>query len=96
VWVPLADIEAVSKEHGFAPTSTKPDGSAFYTFPAIQDPATGEAVTESFKIAQYLDKQYPSRPVIPSGSEVQQAAFVEGLTTTLGMVRRLPGVLVAP
>jgi glutathione S-transferase len=78
----------VSKEHGFAPTSTRPDGSAHYTLPAIRDQETGRAITESFAIAQYLDEKYTARPVIPSGTEALQTAFVDGLMATIGMVRR--------
>jgi glutathione S-transferase len=88
VWVAFADVESVSKEHGFAPTSTRPDGSPHYTLPAIRDQETGRAVTDSFAIAQYLDEKYPARPVIPSGTESLQTAFVDGLMATIGTVRR--------
>jgi glutathione S-transferase len=90
-WVPFANIESVSKQHGFLPTSTKPDGSPFYTLPAIRDPETGKSLADSFEIAKYLDKQYPARPVIPVGTEAQQASFVGALLmTTIGIVRPLP------
>jgi glutathione S-transferase len=88
VWVALADVKAVSEEHGFAPTSTRPDGSPHYTLPAIRDQDTGKAVSESFEIAKYLDQQHAARPLIPSGTEAQQAAFVGALVATIGLVRR--------
>jgi glutathione S-transferase len=88
VWVPFADIESVSKEHGFPPTSTAPDGSAFYTLPAIRDQETGKALSDSFEIAKYLDERYLARPVIPSGTEDQQAAFVGELMSVIGLVSR--------
>lgn len=41
-----------------------------YTLPAIYDPSTGTGVADSFEIARYLDKQYPTTPtVIPAGTE---------------------------
>jgi hypothetical protein len=96
VWVPFADIESVSKEHGFPPTSTAPDGSAVYTLPAIRDQETGKALSDSFEIAKYLDERYPTRPVIPSGTEDQQAAFAGALMSVIGLVRRAPAAGVAP
>jgi glutathione S-transferase len=96
VWVPFADIESVSKEHGFPPTSMKPDGSAFYTLPAIRDLETGKALSDSFEIAKYLDERYPTRLVIPSGTEDQQAAFVGALMSVIGLVRRASASGVAP
>jgi hypothetical protein len=90
VWVPFADIESVSKEHGFPPTSTAPNGSAFYTLPAIRDQETGKVLSDSFEIAKYLDERYPARPVIPRGTEDQQAAFVGALMSVIGLVRRAP------
>jgi glutathione S-transferase len=98
VWVSFADIDSVSKEHGFPPASTALDGSAFYTLPAIRDQETGKALSDSFEIAKYLDERYPARPVIPSSTEDQQAAFVGALMSVIGLVRRTsaPGVAPAP
>ena len=43
---------------------TLPDGSPFYTLPIIKNPSTGEVIGDSFEIALYLDKLYPSGPAL--------------------------------
>ncbi|KAK0237552.1 hypothetical protein EDD85DRAFT_951734 [Armillaria nabsnona] len=71
-YVELPDTEALAKNIGASPTSTKPDGvSPFYTIPNIQDDSTGAVVTDSAATAAYLYKTYPSsEPVrIPTGTE---------------------------
>ncbi|KAF5366592.1 hypothetical protein D9758_008953 [Tetrapyrgos nigripes] len=74
------DVEAVCKESGIPPSRTNPDGTPKYTLPSIIDPTTGTAVSDSFRIAEYLDKAYPETPVVlPPGTRGLQAAFVEGL-----------------
>ncbi|KAJ3510854.1 hypothetical protein NLJ89_g4436 [Agrocybe chaxingu] len=84
-WVEYADIEPLFKTLGIAPTSKKPDGSALYTVPAIYDPATGAYVSDSFAIAQYLDKTYPDTPkIFPSGTVSLQAAFDDAFIGNLG------------
>ncbi|KAI0315819.1 hypothetical protein OF83DRAFT_319605 [Amylostereum chailletii] len=48
------------------------------TVPAIVDPLTGVALSDSRKIVQYLDRQYPSTPkLFPEGTLALQAAFVD-------------------
>jgi glutathione S-transferase len=76
VWVEYPDIKPLSLEIGASPTSYDPDGTPFYTLPAIHDPNTGKSISDSFDIAQYLDATYPERPVLPSGTEGLQNAFV--------------------
>ncbi|KAF9484208.1 hypothetical protein BDN70DRAFT_872912 [Pholiota conissans] len=61
-WVEYPDIESRWKELGIPHTSLKPDGSPFYTVPAIHDPSTGVYLSESIDIAEYLDKTYPDTP----------------------------------
>ncbi|KAF8997749.1 hypothetical protein BDQ17DRAFT_1248298 [Cyathus striatus] len=79
------EVEGYYKEHGIPPSSTKPDGTPFYTLPAIYDDATGAKITDSMKIAEYLDKAYPSgKPdIIPRGTEVMHHAFEDIFTSTL-------------
>lgn len=65
----------------------KPDGTPLYTSPAIVDEATGTAVPDSYKIAEYLDKQYPDTPrAFPAGSEGLQAAFYDQFNQILRTV----------
>ncbi|KAF5360964.1 hypothetical protein D9756_005163 [Leucocoprinus leucothites] len=57
-------------------TSTNSDGTPVHTVPSIIDDKTGEAVTDSYKIVEYLDKRYPDTPkAFPPGTEALQAAF---------------------
>ncbi|CAA7266718.1 unnamed protein product [Cyclocybe aegerita] len=86
-WVEYPDIELLCKKLGIAPTSKKEDGSGrdHYTLPAIHDPATGAYVSDSFAIAQYLDKTYPDTPrIFPEGTEGLQAAFDAAFMANLG------------
>ena len=76
-WVEYPDIEAVCKKVGAAPTDTKPDGRPHYTLPIIYDPSTGAVVSESARIAIYLDTAYPDTvPLFPRGSRPLQLAFL--------------------
>ncbi|KAK7045882.1 hypothetical protein VNI00_007313 [Paramarasmius palmivorus] len=79
IHVELPDIEALCKSIGAPPTRKKRDGSPKYTVPVIHDPNTGASVSESFSIAQYLDKTYPmpDKTVIPPGTEALQQAFLD-------------------
>ncbi|KAJ7206341.1 hypothetical protein GGX14DRAFT_643407 [Mycena pura] len=61
-WVEYPDIESVSKDIGAAPTDNKPDGRPHYTFPAIRDLSTEAVISDSTKIAAYLDRTYPDTP----------------------------------
>ena len=77
VWVEYPDIEAVSKKVGAAPTSTKPDGSPFYTCPFIYDPNTRTAISDTVHIARYLDKTYPdTHQLLPRETAALQKAFL--------------------
>ncbi|KAF5358752.1 hypothetical protein D9758_008594 [Tetrapyrgos nigripes] len=77
IWVEYPDIEPTLKAAGIAPFTTRKDGSPYYSLPAIYDPKTGTGLTESFAIAEYLDKTYPDTPqLIPPGTRALQKAFV--------------------
>ena len=74
-WVELPEITSVRKELGTAPNRTFPDGSPFYTLPIIKNTSTGEVMGDSFEIALYLDKIYPTSPMLfpPSTVSLQKA-----------------------
>ena len=77
-WVEYPDIEEHCKKFGIAPTSTWRDGNPRYTLPAIHDPSTGIYLAESFRIAQYLEKQYPNTTTVfpgPHDLSALHAAF---------------------
>ncbi|KAF7320565.1 GST N-terminal domain-containing protein [Mycena chlorophos] len=59
-WIEYPDIENLCKEIGCPPSRNKPDGRPHYTLPLIHDLDTGAVITDSFKIAVYLDKTYPA------------------------------------
>jgi len=61
-WIELPDIEPRMKAIGAEPTTTKPDGSPMYTLPVIFDDMTGKVLSESMKIAEYLEATYPNTP----------------------------------
>ena len=76
VWVDYPDIAPLSKKIGAPPTNTAANGLPQYTLPAIYDPNTKTAVSESAVIARYLDKTYPDKPtLIPSEADALHAAF---------------------
>ena len=85
VFVEFSEIARVSQEIGAKPTGTWPDGSPKYTVPAIYDPSTKTAVSDSVAIARYLDATYPDTPrVIPEGTEAFQETVLVALRTVVG------------
>jgi glutathione S-transferase len=83
-WVDVADIEALCKRIGAKPTTVKSDGSPSYTLPVIHDPTTDTAVSESAAIAEYLDRAYPSTPILfPTGTFALQHAFIDACSTAI-------------
>jgi glutathione S-transferase len=99
VYVEFPDIARVSKQAGIPPLLVKPDGTPHYTCPAIVDDATGAAISDSYKIAEYLDSQYPETPrAFPEGTEALQAAFYRYANDNFSclvpiMVSSIPGLL---
>ncbi|KAF7800305.1 hypothetical protein EIP86_011554 [Pleurotus ostreatoroseus] len=84
-WVEFPDIADVCTKYGAPPTSTKADGSPYYTLPMIYDPKTRKAVVDSDAIARYLDETYPGTPpVFPPGTAALQTALLETLFPSVG------------
>ncbi|KAJ7174110.1 hypothetical protein C8R43DRAFT_977118 [Mycena crocata] len=78
IWVEYLDIEPLCKEIGATPTRNKPDGRPHYTLPVIQDTSTGAVISDSTKIAEYLDATYPDTPrLMPKGTIALHRAFEE-------------------
>ncbi|KAF8206893.1 hypothetical protein K438DRAFT_2013918, partial [Mycena galopus ATCC 62051] len=76
VWLEYPEIEARCKEIGAAPTRNKPDGRPHYTLPVIHDLSTGAVISDSSKIAAYLDATYPDKPLLmPTGTAGFHLAF---------------------
>jgi glutathione S-transferase len=54
------------------------DGIPLYTLPVIRDSATGIVVSDSYRIAQYLDTAYPHMPLVfPAHTHALQALFLD-------------------
>ncbi|KAL1718246.1 hypothetical protein EV715DRAFT_273668 [Schizophyllum commune] len=64
IWVEIPDIPDVCRRIGAPPTNKSPNASDQYSLPVIQDPNTGRCISDSFKIAVYLDEVYPDTPLL--------------------------------
>ncbi|EJD07676.1 uncharacterized protein FOMMEDRAFT_150218 [Fomitiporia mediterranea MF3/22] len=101
-WVEYPDIEPVMKRIGGSPTGKKPDGSDFFTLPAIHDSMAGKVITDSTAIAEYLDATYPDTPALfPPGTKAAVAAlehvFMKKIDTILfAMLFDVLGILNPP
>ncbi|KAF7346123.1 GST N-terminal domain-containing protein [Mycena sanguinolenta] len=75
-WIEYPDIADFCKKIGAEPSMTRRDGSPYYSLPVIQDPKTGAIISDSTRIAEYLDSTYPDTPkLIPAGTHVLQKTF---------------------
>jgi glutathione S-transferase len=78
VWVNFAEVEATLRTIN-APATVRSDGQRVYAVPAIVDPATSRrplvVLSDPSLIADYLEQEYPARPVFPEGSRAIQAVF---------------------
>ncbi|KAJ3504021.1 hypothetical protein NMY22_g18056 [Coprinellus aureogranulatus] len=100
-WLNYGKLEDQLKELEIEPTKVLPDGTPFYTVPAIHDPSTNTTISDSHRILEYLDKTYPSTPQIsnspyPLDEDVLKSAF--GHMWLLPLTLMLKGMwgLVAP
>ncbi|KAK1230688.1 hypothetical protein PQX77_006220 [Marasmius sp. AFHP31] len=76
VEITMPEVESTAKSIGAAPTMNIMDGSPKYTVPIIHDSTTGKVVSDSFRIAEYLDETYPDTPrIIPAGTRTLQSSF---------------------
>ncbi|KAJ7164636.1 hypothetical protein C8R43DRAFT_987643 [Mycena crocata] len=77
VWVEYPDIADLCKEIGAKETMIRKDGSPYYSLPIIHDPNTGAIISDSFRIAEYLDATYADTPkVIPAGTHTLQKTYM--------------------
>lgn len=74
VWVEYPDIATEMKKVAASPNK-RPDGSEIYTLPVVSDPNTGAIITDSFAIAEYLEKTYPEKPLFPNNTQALTQAF---------------------
>ena len=87
VWMNYEDIERVAKEVGAEPTTKKLDGTPFYTVPFITVTTDANqrplAISDSTRIAYYLEKLVPEPVMIPKGTDAFHAAFSQCCTNLL-------------
>ncbi|KAA1474750.1 hypothetical protein DENSPDRAFT_824838 [Dentipellis sp. KUC8613] len=84
VWVEYPDIAGLWKRIGLTSTEA-PAGGPLYTLPVLENPNTGAIVSDSFKIARYLDEIYPdSIRLMPNGTEAFQAMFIDVIGEKVG------------
>ncbi|KAH7907798.1 hypothetical protein BJ138DRAFT_1013958 [Hygrophoropsis aurantiaca] len=74
LWVEFPDIAETMKDIGAQP-SKNADGSETYTVPVLKDPNTQSIITDSFAIAEYLEKTYPAKPIFPNNSNALIRVF---------------------
>lgn len=87
------DIKALCLKIGAAPTGKAPNGEDTYTLPVIEDPSTGKVVSDSKRIAEYLDEAYPGTPkLIPPGLAAG-VAIAEDFITTNYIFKTFPVVV---
>jgi glutathione S-transferase len=67
IWVDYSEISIAMKSIGARPSKRR-DGSEVNTVPVLSDPNTGALITDSLKIASYLEKTYPEKPIFPNNS----------------------------
>ncbi|CAE6500587.1 unnamed protein product [Rhizoctonia solani] len=95
-YISFPEIESRMAELGVHPIS---DTFPRYTLPVIADPSSGPDdtptyVSDSFKIAIYLDEHYPSRPIFPTGTRATQNLLMNSHFLTITYTLLIP--LVAP
>ncbi|KAK1834282.1 hypothetical protein QBC39DRAFT_343773 [Podospora conica] len=59
-WVPLPEIASTRRRLGVPACRKFADGSDYQTLPIVSDPSTGALLGDSFDIAVYLQRTYPS------------------------------------
>ncbi|KAI0862130.1 hypothetical protein F4860DRAFT_130362 [Xylaria cubensis] len=59
-WVSVPEIPRVRRDLGVPACRKFPDGSDFMTLPILVDPTTNSKIGDSFDIAVYLQKTYPT------------------------------------
>ncbi|KAF9531480.1 hypothetical protein CPB83DRAFT_106535 [Crepidotus variabilis] len=75
-WISFQDVENTLRELHVPPTSQRSDGRDVYTLPVLWDQGRRKFVSDTNRIAEYLEGISPARPVFPEGSKALQSLFV--------------------
>ncbi|KAH6879623.1 hypothetical protein BKA70DRAFT_1391434 [Coprinopsis sp. MPI-PUGE-AT-0042] len=76
VWLEINEVEAAMHRIGAPASGVRPDGRLIYSLPVLVDPVHRSPISNPNTIAEYLESQYPARPVFPEGSRAVQSLFV--------------------
>ncbi|KAH9480845.1 Glutathione S-transferase-like protein ustS [Psilocybe cubensis] len=88
-WVEFPDISGLYERLGVTPTLKRSDGTPLCTVPMIYDSTTKKYVSDSIRIAEYLESQYPQTPsVFPSNTGGLIQAFAEATRSYLTLPAR--------
>lgn len=88
-WVELPDIAPRMKEIGARPNKLA-DGEEMHTLPVLSDPNTGALVTDSWEIAEYLEKTYPEKPIFSNKSKGLIYAFGNAVISLILPAAKFP------
>ncbi|KZT33384.1 hypothetical protein SISSUDRAFT_993108 [Sistotremastrum suecicum HHB10207 ss-3] len=95
-WVAFPDVAEKMKSIGAPPSDKAADGSPIYTCPTLSDPNPSSSspalITDSWLIALYLDKTYPSASatLFPASTALLQETWIEKYETlAIGPVEEL-------
>ncbi|KAI6163677.1 hypothetical protein EDD17DRAFT_1895443 [Pisolithus thermaeus] len=88
-WVEYPDIAPRMKEIGARKNKFLYGGEG-YTLPVLYDPNTSALITDSWEIAEYLEKTYPEKPIFPNKSKGLIRAFDAAVADSLRDVFKFP------
>ncbi|KAI0258195.1 hypothetical protein BC834DRAFT_912723 [Gloeopeniophorella convolvens] len=93
-WVEYPDVAALAERIGAPHTSVGSDGTLKYTAPILRNVRTGTVVSDSYKIAEALERDHPEPPLFPPGREDDIAAVDYAFNNEVSTP--LVGVLLVP
>lgn len=86
-WIEYPDIASFYTSNDIPPADDKPDGSLAsytkYTLPMIYDPNTKAFVSDSLRIAEYLDATYPDTLQLTGAGHAMIAGFNTGFLSCI-------------
>lgn len=82
-WIELPDLDRTMRSIGAPAVSKRSDGRPVYALPVIVDPIRSPnaptVLSNPSVISEYLEINYPARPLYPDGSKALQTLFVHYL-----------------
>ncbi|KAI6120883.1 hypothetical protein EDD16DRAFT_1725797 [Pisolithus croceorrhizus] len=88
-WVEYSDIASRMKQIGARKNKFLYGGEG-YTLPVLHDPNTSALITDSWEIAEYLEKTYPEKLIFPNKSKGLIRAFDAAVANSLRAVFKFP------